>query len=232
MAPPNQNLEKKLGFKFRSPVLLEQALVHRSYLNEHPDFHLGSNERLEFLGDAVLELIVSLLLYRDLPDYPEGKLTDIRSCLVRTESLAEFANILDLGEHLLLSRGEEDLGGRKNTGLMANTFEAVTGAIYLDQDLETARRFALPFLKKKLKEIIAKQSFKDSKSLFQEKVQEREKITPRYAVVSETGPDHQKTFTVGLWVGETLWAEGHGRSKQEAEEEAAQKALEKISKKN
>lgn len=221
-------IEQKLGLKFNHPGLLRNAFTHRSYLNEHPGKELESNERLEFLGDAVLELIVSLLLYHELPGFPEGKLTNIRSLLVRTTTLAEFTSQLKLGEHLLMSKGEKELGGHENISLLANLFEAIIGAIYLDQGYEKAAEFGLPQLTPKLKEVIKKQSFKDAKSLFQEFIQEQQKITPEYRVIDEKGPDHAKTFTVSLRVGETEWATGQGRSKQEAEEGAAVYGLKKL----
>ncbi|HUW21754.1 MAG TPA: ribonuclease III [Candidatus Bathyarchaeia archaeon] len=227
----SNKLEKRIGIKFKSEDLLCQFLVHRSYLNEHPQFRLGSNERLEFLGDAVLEFITSFLLYQKLPDYPEGTLTNIRSYLVRTSTLSQIAFELRLGHFLLLSKGEEELGGRKNPTLLANCFEALIGAVYLDQGLRAVRKFVLKMICPKLDEIIKQQKFKDSKSLFQEITQAREKVTPQYRVVDEAGPDHDKTFTVGLLVGKKLWAKGKGKSKQEAEEKAAERALAKIEEK-
>lgn len=222
-----KTIEKKLGVTFRNSVLIQTAFVHRSYLNEHPKTP-ESNERLEFLGDAVLEMIVSLLLYNRLPDYPEGKLTNIRSLLVRTTNLANLSAKLKIGEHLLMSKGERELGGHENTSLLANLFEAIIGAIYLDQGYEAATAFALPLLTPKLTIIIKNQSFKDAKSLFQEIVQDQQRITPEYEVIGENGPDHAKVFTVSLRVGETEWARGEGHSKQEAEEKAAQLGLKKI----
>lgn len=224
-------LENKIGVEFKNKDLLSQALVHRSYLNENPRFKLGSNERLEFLGDSVLEFITSLLLFRKLPHYSEGNLTNIRSCLVRTSSLAEIAQELSLGKFLLLSKGEEDLGGRKNDTLLANCFEALVGAIYLDQDSKVVEKFLLELLIPRLEQTIKTQRFKDSKSLFQEFIQSREKITPNYTVLKESGPDHKKTFTVGLLVDKKLWTKGTGKSKLEAEEQAAKTALEKTQEK-
>jgi len=228
----NEGLEKLLGITFKNKKLLAQALVHRSYLNEHPRFQLGSNERLEFLGDAVLEFIASFLLFKKLPGYPEGSLTNIRSCLVRTSTLAEIACELHLGDYLLLSKGEEELGGKQNPTLLANCFEALIGAIFLDQGIRVSRKFLLELLQPKLAEIIKKQVFKDAKSLFQEFIQGQSKITPQYRVLKEAGPDHDKTFTVGVWAGEKLWEQASGKSKQEAEEKAAQVALEKARKKD
>jgi ribonuclease-3 len=223
-----EKLEKAIGIEFKNKNLLQQALVHRSYLNEHPRFKLESNERLEFLGDAVLELIVSFLIFRKLPDYPEGVLTNIRSCLVRTSTLAEIARKFNLGSFLLLSRGERELGGTENSTLLANCLEAVIGAIFLDQGIKKVEKFLLEILEPKLEKVLKSQKFKDPKSLFQELIQAEEKITPEYQVIGEAGPDHDKVFTVALRVGKKTWAEGTGKSKQEAEEKAAQAALEKI----
>ncbi|MCJ7827685.1 ribonuclease III, partial [Patescibacteria group bacterium] len=196
-----KQIEGKLGVEFTNSTLLENAFIHRSFLNESSQEQLSSNERLEFLGDAVLELVVSQLLYEKLPDYPEGKLTNIRSLLVRTTTLAELTDKLNVGNHLLLSKGEAELGGRHNISLLANLFEAVVGAIYLDRGLKAARNFIIPLIKERFERVIQTQSFKDAKSLFQEAVQEKDKITPEYRVLAEAGPDHSKTFTVGLWVG-------------------------------
>jgi ribonuclease III len=226
-----EKLEKIIAIKFENQNTLAQALAHRSYLNENPRFKLGSNERLEFLGDAVLEFIASLLLYQKLPGYSEGKLTNIRSLLVRTSTLSEIAQGLKLGQFLLLSRGEEELGGRKNSTLLANCFEALIGAIFLDQGIKKTQKFLLKLLKPKLEQIIKEKRFKDFKSLFQELIQSREKITPQYKVLAESGPDHEKVFTVGLLVGKKLWTKGDGKSKLEAEEKAAEKAFKKAQEK-
>lgn len=225
------DLETALGVNFNNKSLLEKALAHRSFLNENATFKLGSNERLEFLGDAVLELIASSYLYDKLPKTPEGDLTDIRSCLVRTTTLADMAKELNLGDYLLLSRGEEELGGRTNQTLLANAFEAIIGAVYLDQGIASAREFLLRLIKPKLDQIIANQQFKDAKSRFQEIIQAQEKATPEYQVIKEAGPDHDKIFTVALMVNNKKWAQGYGKSKQEAEEKAAKTALDKIGKK-
>jgi len=160
-----EQLEKTIGIKFKNKDLLRHFLVHRSYLNEHSELKLDSNERLEFLGDSILEFISSLYLFKKFPDYSEGDLTNIRSCLVRTSTLAEIAQKLNLGKHLLLSRGEEDLGGRNNPTLLANCFEALIGAIFLDQDIQITQKIMIKLLAPKLKQIIKEQKFKDSKSL-------------------------------------------------------------------
>lgn len=201
------------------------ALVHRSYLNEHPQQKLTSNERLEFLGDAIMEFIVSEVLYQKFPNYSEGKLTSLRSKLVCDRSLSKIAKKLHLGNYLLLSRGEEESGGRKNPTLLSNTFEAVLGAIYLDQGLSAVKKFLNTHLFPTVKEA---KKFKDYKSDFQEIAQKKFKITPIYKTLKETGPDHAKTFVVGVYLGKKLYGKGVGRSKQEAEQSAAKKALEKL----
>lgn len=218
-------LEKKLKIKFQNPQLLKEALVHRSYLNEAKEKGLCSNERLEFLGDAVLSFITSEWLFRKFPNYPEGQLTNLRSNLVKTESLAKIAKKFDLGKFLFLSKGEKEEGGDNNPVLLANAFEAVLGAIFLDKGIETVKKFVREHFKNLLKTLILKGEFKDFKSLLQEKTQSENKLTPVYKVVKETGPDHAKTFTVGVFLGKKLLAEGRGKNKQSAEEEAARKAL-------
>lgn len=220
------NLEKTLSLSFKNKTLLREALTHRSYLNEHPDSPCHSNERLEFLGDAVLEFTISKFLYDKFPDYPEGVLTAFRSRIVQTKSLAALAEEFSLGDFLFLSRGEEEGGGRKNPGLLENAFEALLGAIFLDFGIKKAEEF----VKKHFGPIIKNlkpSDLKDHKSLLQEITQEKEKITPIYKVLSQIGPDHAKIFTVGVYLGEEKIGEGTGTSKQTAEEEAAKKALKK-----
>lgn len=220
------DLEKKLGFSFINKTLLQQALTHRSYLNEHSQEQLVSNERLEFLGDAVLEFIISEILFEKFPKSPEGTLTALRSKLVRTEALAEIAQNLQLGDYLLLSRGEAKEGGRSNQTLLANVLEAIIGAIFQDQGTDITSQF----IKKHFELKITRQAFqnlKDHKSLLQEKAQKREKITPFYKVLQETGPNHARIFTVGVYLGKKKLSSGLGHSKQEAEEQAARLALEK-----
>lgn len=221
-----KNLEEKIGIEFKDQSLLLNAFVHRSYLNEHPNFHLSSNERLEFLGDACLELIVSEYLYQNYPKRPEGDLTNFRSALVNTKSLAQTAQKLNLGEYLLLSKGEEESGGRTSEYLLANTFEALLGAIYLEKGFEKAAMVVEKFLIVKLSEIVANEAYKDAKSKLQEIAQEKFLITPHYEVLKEWGPDHDKHFRVGAFVGKKRLAVGEGASKQKAELDAAQKALE------
>ncbi len=219
------NLEKNLDIAFKDKELLREALIHRSYLNEHREEKLCSNERMEFLGDAVLEFAVSKILFQHFPQEPEGFLTACRSQIVQTKALAALAKKFNLGEFLFLSKGEEESGGRANLGLLENAFEAVLGAIFLDQGIEKTTLF----IEKNFDPIIANlspENLKDAKSLLQEKTQEREKITPTYKLVDEDGPDHSKTFTMGVFLGNKKLAEGQGRSRQEAEEQAAEHALE------
>ena len=220
-----EELERRLGVTFNDKNYLRTALVHRSYLNENPGFDLPSNERMEFLGDAVLELIVSEHLYQHYPNSPEGELTNFRSSLVNTVSLAEVSGTLGAGEFLFLSKGEEGSGGRNNQYILANTFEALLGAIYLDQGIDAASTFVHQHLMGKLPDIIEKQLYKDAKSKLQELSQEEISITPVYKVLSERGPDHNKIFTVGVYAGSKHLASGSGKSKQQAEQEAAANAL-------
>ncbi len=219
-------LEKKLQLEFKNRDLLIEAFCHRSYLNEHPDFPLSHNERLEFLGDAVLELIVTEYLYKKYPEKNEGELTNWRAALVNAKILGELAKELGFNDFLLLSKGEEKETGKARLYILANTFEALIGAIYLDQGYEITKNFVEKnLIEKKLPEIIEKGLFKDPKTKFQEEAQERMKITPTYKVLEEWGPDHAKHFIVGVFLGDELVAKGEGTSKQEAEEEAAKNAL-------
>ena len=219
-----KKLEKQLGVKFENKDLLQQAFCHRSYLNENPDFYLDNNERLEFLGDAVLELVVTEFLYHNYHN-PEGELTNWRAALVNAQSLAELAADLELGDYLLLSRGEAKDTGKARQYILADAFEAFLGALYLDQGLEKARVFIEKHLLKKLPKILAQGLYKDAKSSFQERAQEIAKITPTYRVLQDWGPDHNKHFVVGVFLDKDLVAEGEGSSKQEAEEQAAKNGL-------
>lgn len=219
-------LEKSIGLKFNNKDLLQQALVHRSYLNENPDFHLKDNERLEFLGDAVLEMVVTEYLYQNYPN-PEGELTNWRAALVNTKMLSEVANQLGVNNHLLLSRGEAKDTGRARQYILANTFEALIGSIYLDQGYQTIDQFIKKHILKKLPQIIKNKLYQDPKSRFQEEAQDRFGITPVYEVIKEWGPDHAKQFIVGVYLNQELAAQGEGASKQEAQEKAAQAGLEK-----
>lgn len=218
-------LEKKIGISFQNKDLLVQAFCHRSYLNEHPKFHLSHNERLEFLGDAVLELAVTEHLYQRFPEKNEGELTSWRAALVNSKTLAKIAEKLGFNDFLLLSKGEEKEKGRARATILANTFEALIGAIYLDSGYKKCQEFLEKHLFPELNEILAKGLFKDPKSRFQEEAQERLGITPIYKVLKEWGPDHEKNFLVGVFLNDELVAEGKGHSKQEAELEAAENAL-------
>jgi ribonuclease-3 len=220
-----KEVEKKLGLKFKNGDLLKNALIHRSYLNESKDEDLENNERLEFLGDAVLELIISTELYIKYPEKTEGKLTSIRSALVRTESLAEESRRLDIGKHILMSKGEGDSGGADKDFILANTYEALLGAIYLDRGLKECEKFVKRTVLKKLPRVIREELFIDPKTKIQELVQAKYKVTPTYKVIKEQGPDHDKSFTVVLKVGNKIMAKGSGLSKQKAEEDAAQKSI-------
>lgn len=221
------NFEKKTGINFKDKNLLKQAFVHRSYLNENPALQLEHNERLEFLGDAVLELVVTEYLYNKYPQKPEGEMTALRAALVNAVTLSAAAGELNMGDFMLLSKGESKSGGKARQYILANAFEAFIGAVYLDGGYKKSEVFLKDFLLPKLDGIIKNKSWVDAKSLFQEKAQEMESITPSYKVLKETGPDHEKVFTVGVFLGEKMAAEGAGASKQEAEQEAARAALEK-----
>lgn len=218
-------LEKKLGIEFKNKDYLVQAFVHRSYINENPDFHLNHNERLEFLGDAVLELVVTEELYKKYPDKPEGELTNWRASLVNAKMLTKIAENLGFNDFLLLSRGETKESGKARQYILANTFEAFIGSLYLDLGYKIADDFIKKNVITELSEIIINKLFKDSKSKFQEEAQEKVGKTPSYKVIKESGPDHKKKFIVGIFLGDDLVAEGEGSSKQEAEESAAKNAL-------
>ena len=219
-------LEKKLNLNFKNKDFLIQAFCHRSYLNENPDFYLSHNERLEFLGDAVLELVVTEYLYQKYPEKSEGELTNWRAALVNAKILSVVSQDLGFNDFLLLSRGEEKEIGKARQYILANIFEAFIGALYLDQGYETCQEFIKLYSLVKLPEIIEKGLYKDVKSSFQEEAQERVRITPSYKVLDEWGPDHAKHFIIGVYLGSELIAKGEGSSKQEAEEKAAQNALE------
>lgn len=238
MAPPfnfymNTNdlvkLQKRLGVKFKNEGFLKQSLVHRSYLNEHPDFTVGHNERLEFLGDAVLEIVVTEFLYLNFTETPEGDLTNWRASLVNAKMLYEIARELGIEECLYLSKGESrDKNKKSRQFILANAVEAIIGAMYLDQGLEIAKKFILKNVVSKLDDILRNQSYLDPKSRFQEKAQEVRGITPHYQILDEKGPDHAKTFTVGLYLEEDLVTTGEGSSKQEAQVDAAAKGIKKM----
>lgn len=221
-----KNLEKKLGISFKDKNLLTQAFIHRSYLNENGNISIGHNERLEFLGDAVLELVVTDHLYRKFPNSAEGELTAYRSSLVNTVVIGGVAQDLGMNEYLLLSKGESKDIGKARMHILANTFESFIGALYLDSGYGACTKFIETFLFPKIDEIISKKLWRDAKSLAQEKAQEIYHVTPNYKVLSESGPDHDKKFTVGIYFGADLIEQGKGKSKQEAEQAAARSALE------
>lgn len=223
------DLQQTIGITFTDKDLLQAAFIHRSYLNEARQIS-ESNERLEFLGDAILSFLTSHFLYTTYPDYPEGTLTNIRSSLVKTKSLAGAAHKLRLGDLLFLSRGEEDSGGRTNQSLLADTFEALLGAIFLDQGIDEARTFLQRHLFTELDDIVRNKAYIDYKSLLQEIIQSQTRISPTYHVTRSEGPDHAKTFWVEAKAGERLLGSGMGKSKQEAEQHAAANALEKMGK--
>ncbi len=226
MPPDILELEQKIGVSFKDKNLLLKALTHRSYINENPKWPLDHNERLEFLGDAVLELVVTEHLYRTFPN-PEGELTNWRAALVNAVMLAEISKVFDLNEYMLLSRGEAKDMGRARQYILANAMEAVIGAIYLDQGYEKSDEFIHTFILSELPRIIKNNLYRDAKSLFQEKAQEKVGITPNYEVLTEWGPDHARQFKVGVYLGKELVADGEGPSKQEAQQKAAEGALQK-----
>jgi ribonuclease-3 len=222
-------LQQTLDIVFNDTSLLEQALVHRSYLNENPGLALTSNERLEFLGDAVLGLIVAEKLYQDYPDFTEGEMTKLRSALVRRETLAHMARVIRLGDYLYLGKGEEAGGGRHKPANLAAALEAVIAAIFLDQGSPTTRDFILRLLDTELQKVTKQGTVVDYKSELQELIQSREQQTPAYHLIETTGPDHGRTFTVEVRLGEAVLGRGSGKSKKAAETEAARSALEKLS---
>ncbi|OGI60547.1 ribonuclease III [Candidatus Nomurabacteria bacterium RIFCSPHIGHO2_01_FULL_37_25] len=219
------NFEKKTKIIFKNKSLLEQAFIHRSYINENASTKLSHNERLEFLGDAVLELIVTDFLYKKYPNCTEGELTALRSALVNAVIISEVATVMGMNDYLLLSKGEKKDNGKARQYILANTYEAYIGALYLDQGIKAVDKFVRESLLPKTEEIVAKKLWRDAKSLVQEKAQEFINLTPAYRVLSESGPDHDKHFTVGIFFGSNLIAEGRGKSKQEAEQKAAEMAL-------
>ena len=221
-------LQKKLGIRFKDEELLKTSLVHRSYINENPKFPLSHNERLEFLGDAVLELIVTRYLFDKFPQKREGELTSLRSSLVNSKELSRIAQKLNLDSFLYLSKGEAKDTGRAREQILANTFEALIGVIYLDQGYEVAKSFIEKKLLKNLPKILKQKLYVDPKSRFQEIAQEKIRVTPEYKVLKEEGPDHARIFEVGVYLDDTLVARGEGPSKQEAQVEAAGNALEKM----
>ncbi len=219
-------LEKKTGVIFKNKDLLLQALVHRSYINENRDFRLDHNERLEFLGDAVLELVSTEYLYKKFPDRPEGDLTNFRAALVNGKMLAEMSDRLGVEEHLLMSKGEKKDIGKARQYLLANALEAIIGAIYLDQGYRKSKKFITDNILCEMERVLEEKLYQDPKSEFQEKAQEKAGITPNYEVMVERGPDHNKHFVIGAYLEKELVAKGEGSSKQAGQRAAAKKALE------
>ena len=226
--PDFSQLQQRLGHIFANPDLLTEALTHRSYLNEHREYAGAHNERLEFLGDAVLELAATDFLFKKFPAKPEGELTSYRAALVNTVSLAATSQALGMNDYLLLSKGESKDTGRARDVILADAFEAIIGAIYLDAGYASAESFILKNLCSKIDDVIASRSYQDAKSRFQEVAQEKRGITPAYETLSEIGPDHDKRFMVGVFIGTAEIARGEGKSKQEAEQAAAQAGLDKM----
>lgn len=221
-------VQEIVGITFDDPSLLEQALVHRSYLNENPSYHLPSNERLEFLGDSLLGFVIAEKLFKELPGLSEGKMTKIRASLVRGETLARLASSLGLAEHLYLGHGEEGGGGRRRKSNLAGLVEAVLGAVLVDKGFPTAREVVLRLFDGEIRDAIEGKIAADYKSHLQELTQARYQVTPSYRTANEEGPDHAKEFTVEVRMGERVIGTGHGRSKRKAEVEAAKNALEAL----
>lgn len=218
-------LETELGINFKNKNILKESLTHRSFLNEKHDWPLPHNERLEFLGDAVLELAATEHLYNEFPDEPEGKLTVLRAALVNYQMLAKIAEGLELQEYIWMSKGERGDSPKAKEVILANAIEAVIGAVYLDQGYDAAEKFVKKFVLNHLNEVLETKSYRDAKSELQELAQEKMKITPIYRVLMESGPAHDKKFRIGVFLGENVAGEGEGSSKQEAEVEAAREAL-------
>lgn len=225
-----KELESAIRVTFKNKELLEEALTHRSYLNERPKWGKPNNERLEYLGDAVLELAVSAELFTKFPSFPEGQLTVLRAALVNYQMLAKIALEIELQDFILMSRGEARDTGKAREVILANAFEALVGAIYLDQGIGVAQKFINAFVLVHSDEIMRTKSYRDPKSELQELIQEKLRVTPTYQVLDESGPAHKRTFRVGVYFGETHAAEGTGLSKQEAETEAARSALGRVDK--
>jgi ribonuclease-3 len=221
-------LQEILGVAFNDPSLLEMALVHSSYINENPGLVSDHNERLEFLGDAVLGLIVAEKLYRDFPEFTEGEMTKLRSALVRRQTLARIARVIKLGGFLYMGKGEESGGGRDKTANLAGALESVIAAAFLDQGAATARNLVLRLLGDELTKVVGQGMAVDCKSQLQELMQSRHQPIPTYRLVEETGPDHDKMFTVEVMSGDVVLGRGTGKSKKSAETEAARSALEKL----
>lgn len=221
-------LQKILGITFRDPALLKQALVHSSYTNENPGEFSGDNERLEFLGDAVLGFIITEKLYCECPESSEGEMTRLRAALVNGSALANIARKIGLGKALLMGRGEESSGGRNKKPNLAGALEALIAAIYLDRGITATRKFVLHLFEREIKEVLRKTTIREAKSRLQEIVQSRSQEVPLYRIVDEEGPDHDKNFTVEVVIGGVALGRGTGKSKKQAETAAALAALEKL----
>ena len=222
------DLQAQLGLHFRNIDVLQEALTHRSYINDQPDTSVRNNERLEFLGDTVLDFVVTDVLFRRYPDMPEGELTQLRQSLVRTEALAELAQVCNLGEFLRMSRGEEKSGGRQRKNMLADTFEALAGALYLDQGTQAVEDFVMPFFLPRLERILSENLHKNARSMLQEWSQAEYGIAPTYRVIEATGPDHEKLFTVEVVLGEQVIGMGSGSSKHAAIQAAARTAFDDV----
>ncbi len=221
-------LQQTLGISFNDPSLLEQALVHSSYVNENPDFAQTSNERLEFLGDAVLGLVVAEKLYQDFPHSTEGEMTKLRAALVRGNTLARVARTIELGDYLYLGKGEETSGGRRKPANLAGALEAIVAAVFLDQGSITTRKIILRLFNEELQRVISQGVRVDYKSQLQELIQAREQQTPTYRLIEVIGPDHDRRFSIEVRAGDTVLGKGSGKSKKAAETEAARAALEQL----
>lgn len=231
MTQPLDTLQKTIKISFKNKELFENIFIHRSYLNEHRSFYLPSNEKLEFLGDSVLSLVTSIYLYRNFPHLEEGEYTDIKASIVRTESLAEVAQKIGLGDCVYLSKGEEQGKGRQNVNILADTFEALIAGIFIEHGFEKAFQFISEYLfKDKLDYIVKNKLYLSPKSHLQELVQASHRILPTYQIVQETGPEHKKVFEVTVSINEKIAGTGIGNSKKQAEEKAAQNALDKLQK--
>jgi ribonuclease-3 len=228
-SPGAAELETALGVRFDDPGLLLTALTHSSYLNEVAQPDTGDNERLEFLGDALVDFVAGSFLYRRLPDAREGELTALRAALVCESALAVYGARLGLGRYLRLGRGEEASGGRERPAILCDTFEALVGALFLDRGLSEAEAFVMGFFEPELESVLSRQRIKDEKSLFQELAQRKWQITPQYRTLAESGPDHDKRFVVAVSVADEVWGIGEGRSKAVAAREAAHAALDRAS---
>jgi ribonuclease-3 len=221
-------LQNEMGVQFHDPSLLMRALTHRSYLNENPELVLEDNQRLEFLGDAVLDFVTAAWLYHHFPEFQEGRLTSLRAALVCTTALAKFARKLGLGKYLLLGRGEDENGGRDRDANLCDAFEALVGALYLDRGPTGVEELVYPMLAEETERVLVAELDRDPKSRFQEWSQAERGITPHYRTLRSSGPDHARTFVVAVYVGDEMFGEGLGTSKQAAARAAAERALDRL----